>query len=272
MRAVIKSTGLTKHYRMGELVVEALCGVDLTVRSGEFVSIMGASGSGKSTLLNVLGCLDKPTSGDYLLDDVDVSGLSRDEYADIRNQRIGFVFQGYNLLSRTTAAENVGLPLFYSHSVSASDTRKAAVAALDQVGLGDRVNHEPNEMSGGEQQRVAIARALVNNPSIILADEPTGNLDSRTSLEVMAVLQNLNDQGITILLVTHEPDIAEYTKRIITMRDGSIVSDRPVWDRRTARVDLLAMSDTRSDDTSSGGAFTTASEGGAEPRSGEYSI
>jgi len=238
MNAVIETRALTKHYVMSAQTVRALDGVDLTVKTGEFVSIMGASGSGKSTLMNVLGCLDEPTSGTYLLDGRDISSLTRDAYADIRNQRIGFVFQGYNLLSRTTAVENVELPLFYNHSVHPDDARKAAIEALKRVGLGDRLNHVPNEMSGGQQQRVAIARALVNSPSLILADEPTGNLDSRTSLEIMALFQELNDQGITVVLVTHEPDIAEYTKRIVMMRDGVIVSDKQVWDRRTAHVDL----------------------------------
>lgn len=240
MNTVIETKGLTKHYVMGSQTVRALDGVDLKVRQGEFVSIMGASGSGKSTLMNVLGCLDEPTSGTYVLDGADVSSLSRDAYADIRNQRIGFVFQGYNLLSRTTAVENVELPLFYNHDVPPDDARQAAVEALKRVGLGDRLDHVPNEMSGGQQQRVAIARALVNRPSLILADEPTGNLDSRTSLEIMALFQELNDQGITVVLVTHEPDIAEYTRRIVVMRDGRIVSDKKIWDRRSASADLAA--------------------------------
>jgi putative ABC transport system ATP-binding protein len=237
-RSVIRVEGLTKHYRMGEVVVEALRGIDLGVRPGEFVAIMGASGSGKSTLLNVLGCLDEPTSGQYVLDGVEVSSLSRDDYADIRNEKIGFVFQGYNLLSRTSAAENVELPLFYNHSVAPGEARRAAIDALERVGLRDRVSHVPSELSGGQQQRVAIARALVNRPSIVLADEPTGNLDSLTSLEIMALLQDLNDRGITIVLVTHEEDISEYTKRIVVMRDGRLICDRPVWNRRDARRDL----------------------------------
>jgi putative ABC transport system ATP-binding protein len=256
MTPVIGIKGLTKHYQMGEMVVEALRGVDLTVRSGEFVAVMGASGSGKSTLLNVLGCLDEPTGGTYMLDGTDVSSLTRDDYADIRNERIGFVFQGYNLLSRTTAVENVELPLFYNHKVRPEAARAAAVEALEKVGLGDRMSHEPNEMSGGQQQRVAIARALVNRPSIILADEPTGNLDSRTSLEIMALLQELNDSGITIVLVTHESDISEYTKRIVVMRDGRLICDKPVWDRRNARRDLKAAS---------GAAVAGATSGTGEP-------
>ncbi len=241
MNTVIEAKGLTKVYHMGDVVVHALRGVDLTVRTGEFVAIMGASGSGKSTLMNVLGCLDKPTSGDYYLDGLDVSRLGRDEYAEIRNQRIGFVFQVYNLLARTSALENVELPLFYDHTGRIDDPRKSAVQALERVGLGDRLGHEPSELSGGEQQRVAIARALVNRPAIILADEPTGNLDSRTSIDVISVFQELNDQGITILLVTHEPELSEYARRVVVMRDGVIVGDRQVWDRRNARKDLETM-------------------------------
>ncbi len=227
---------------MGEVVVHALRGVDLTVMRGELVAVMGASGSGKSTLMNVLGCLDRPTSGEYYLDGRDVSRLTRDEYAEIRNQRIGFVFQTYNLLPRTSALENVELPLLYDHDGRVKDARATAAAALERVGLGDRLEHEPSELSGGEQQRVAIARALVNNPAIILADEPTGNLDSRTSVDVMTVFQELNDQGITIVIVTHEPEIAQYAKRVVVMRDGRIVGDRQVWDRRSARMDLQNMS------------------------------
>ncbi len=241
METVIETRGITRDYRMGEVVVRALRGVDLDVRRGEFVAIMGASGSGKSTLLNVIGCLDQPSSGTYRLDGLDVSKLNGDQYAEIRNQRIGFVFQTYNLLPRTSALENVELPLFYDHGDRITDHRGSAIKALDRVGLGDRLGHEPSELSGGEQQRVALARALVNNPSIILADEPTGNLDSRTSVDVVSVFQELNDQGITILLVTHETDIAQYTKRIVVMRDGTIVGDRQVWDRRSAAKDLENM-------------------------------
>jgi putative ABC transport system ATP-binding protein len=241
MKPVIETRRITKEYRMGEVVVRALRGVDLTVQRGEFVAIMGASGSGKSTLMNLVGCLDTATSGDYFLDGTDVSQLTRDQYAEIRNHRIGFVFQGYNLLPRTSAVDNVELPLFYDHSGRIEDSRGSAIRALERVGLGDRINHEPNELSGGEQQRVSIARAMVNEPAMILADEPTGNLDSRTSVDVMTVFQELNDQGITILLVTHEPDIAEYTKRIVVLRDGHIISDRAVGTRRNARSDLAAM-------------------------------
>ena len=241
MKPVIETRGITKEYRVGEVTVRALRGVDLTVETGEFVAIMGASGSGKSTLMNLVGCLDTATSGDYFLDGSDVSQLTRDQYAEIRNHRIGFVFQGYNLLPRTSAVDNVELPLFYDHSGRIKDSRGSAIRALERVGLGDRVNHEPNELSGGEQQRVSIARALVNEPAIILADEPTGNLDSRTSVDVMTVFQELNEQGITILLVTHEPDIAEYTKRIVVLRDGHIINDRDVAKRRNARSDLARM-------------------------------
>jgi putative ABC transport system ATP-binding protein len=241
MNPVIETRGITKEYRMGEVVVRALRGVDLVIQPGEFVAIMGASGSGKSTLMNVMGCLDTATAGDYYLDGADVSKLSRDQYADIRNQRIGFVFQGYNLLPRTSAVDNVELPLFYDHSGRIEDSRGSAIRALERVGLGDRAHHEPSELSGGEQQRVAIARALVNEPAILLADEPTGNLDSRTSVDVMSLFQELNDQGITILVVTHEPDIAEYTKRIVVLRDGRVTSDRSVANRRSAASDLAKM-------------------------------
>jgi len=238
---VIEMRRITKDYCVGDVTVHALRGIDLSVERGEFVAIMGASGSGKSTLLNVLGCLDEPTAGEYHLDGVSVRGLSRDEYAHIRNQRIGFVFQTYNLLPRTSALDNVELPLFYDHTGRIADSRVAAVRALERVGLADRMGHEPSQLSGGQQQRVALARALVNEPAMILADEPTGNLDSRTSIEVMALFQELNAQGNTILIVTHEHDIARYARRIVVMRDGLIVTDRPIDGRRDAARDLEAM-------------------------------
>jgi putative ABC transport system ATP-binding protein len=216
---------LTKVYQLGEVDVHALRGVSVNVAKGEFVAIMGASGSGKSTFMNILGCLDKPTKGSYILEGIDVGKLSRDELAMIRNKKIGFVFQGFNLLSRTSALENVELPLFYGPTSTKVRKEKAA-EALERVGLGDRIHHYPNQLSGGQQQRVAIARSLVNDPSIILADEPTGNLDSRTSVEVMDIFQGLNDNGITIILVTHEPDIAQFAKRHIVFRDGKIRADK----------------------------------------------
>jgi putative ABC transport system ATP-binding protein len=241
MTTVIETRALKKDYRMGTVTVHALRGVDLSVKTGEFVSIMGASGSGKSTLMNMLGCLDTPSEGEYLLDGLNVNNLTRNEYADIRNQKVGFVFQGFNLLAKTSALENVELPLFYDRSNRIPDTKQAALDALGRVGLSDRVHHEPNQMSGGEQQRVAIARALVNNPAIILADEPTGNLDSRTSVEILALFQELNDLGITVVLVTHEPDIARYTRRIIQMSDGRIVGDKSVTNRLIAKEVLPTL-------------------------------
>ena len=238
MSNVIRTEQLVKTYVSGTNEVHALRGIDLTIGKGEFVAIMGASGSGKSTLMNLLGCLDTPTSGSYELDGVTVEGLDKDALADIRNQKIGFVFQGFNLLPRTTALENVELPMLYDRTGRVRDTRALAAAALQRVGLGDRLDHQPSELSGGQQQRVAIARALVTEPALILADEPTGNLDSRTSIEVMALFQELNAQGITIVLVTHEPDIAAYTKRIVEVRDGRIRRDEPVKNRRSAARDL----------------------------------
>ena len=238
---VIRTVGLRKSYQMGPNTVNALRGVDLTVEQGEMIAVMGASGSGKSTLMNILGCLDTPTAGSYFLDGIRVDGQTKNALADIRNQKIGFVFQGFNLLSRTSALDNVELPLLYDRAHRIKDTRAAAERALDRVGLGSRMDHHPSELSGGQQQRVAIARALVTEPALILADEPTGNLDSRTSVEVMALFQELNDHGITILLVTHEPDIAEYHRRIVEVRDGQIIRDEPVLDRRIAADDLAAL-------------------------------
>jgi putative ABC transport system ATP-binding protein len=238
---VIRTEGLTKVYTMGNNQVHALRGVSLRVEQGEMIAVMGASGSGKSTLMNILGCLDLPTGGAYYLDEVRVDGLSKDALADIRNQKIGFVFQGFNLLARTSALDNVELPLLYDRKHRFKDTKAQAARALERVGLGKRMDHHPSELSGGQQQRVAIARALATEPSLILADEPTGNLDSRTSVEVMALFQELNDQGITILLVTHEHDIADYHKRVIEVRDGQILRDHPVENRLDAKAQLAEL-------------------------------
>ena len=224
--AVIKLAEIHKVYHTGEVDVHAVQGVTLEISPGEFVAIMGSSGSGKSTLMNLIGCLDRPTRGNYQLDGIDVSTLDRNALAEIRNQKIGFVFQGFNLLSRTTALENVEMPMLYRrHRSSAHEQQEHAIRALELVGLVDRADHKPNQLSGGQQQRVAIARALVNQPSLILADEPTGNLDSRTSVEVMALFQELGRAGITVVLVTHEPDIAQYASRVVVMRDGRVLSD-----------------------------------------------
>jgi putative ABC transport system ATP-binding protein len=235
MKPLIETRKLEKIYVMGDVRVNALRGVDLTVQAGEMAAIVGASGSGKSTLMNLLGCLDTPSSGEYLLEGHRVTRLAADEYADIRNEKIGFVFQGFNLLARTSALENVELPLLYDRQKRIPDPLGEAEKALRRVGLGDRMDHEPNRLSGGEQQRVAIARALVNRPSLLLADEPTGNLDTRTSMEIMALFQELNEQGLTVVLVTHEPDIAKCAARVIEMRDGLVLSDHPVKDRLAAR-------------------------------------
>ena len=225
MSEVIRVENLEKIYHMGDVEVPALRGINLTIERGEFVAVMGSSGSGKSTLMNILGCLDRPTAGKYYLDGEEVGSLSADEWAHIRNQRIGFVFQGFNLLSRTTALENVELPMMYNGFAS-KERHRRALEVLSLVGLAGRLDHTPNQLSGGQQQRVAIARALVNKPALILADEPTGNLDSATSNEIMALFQQLNlQQGITVILVTHEPDIAEHAKRQIVFRDGQVMSD-----------------------------------------------
>jgi putative ABC transport system ATP-binding protein len=238
----IQLRNLVKTYQTGEVEVKAVRGVTLEIHRGEFVAIMGASGSGKSTLMNALGCLDQPTSGDYLLDGVAVAGLNRKQSAKLRNQKLGFVFQSFNLLSRTSALENVELPLFYSHPlVSLRERRRRAAESLQKVGLGSREGHHPSQLSGGQQQRVAIARALVNRPELVLADEPTGNLDTRTSIEIMGLFQELNDAGITIVMVTHELDIAAYCKRVVVMRDGVIISDTPNASRRLARAQLAAL-------------------------------
>jgi putative ABC transport system ATP-binding protein len=224
---VIHTEGVTKVYAMGAGQVHALRGIDLTVEAGEFVAVTGASGSGKSTLLNILGCLDLPTAGAYTLDGERVEGLDRNALADIRNRRIGFVFQGFNLLARTSAVENVELPLLYDRSGRRLATRNLAVEALERVGLADRASHLPNELSGGQQQRVAIARALVTRPALLLADEPTGNLDTRTSVDVLTLFQELNRQGITIVLVTHERTISSFARRIVELSDGAVISDEP---------------------------------------------
>ncbi len=242
MAAIIKLDNVHKTYHTGEVDVFAVRGVSLEIAQGEFVAIMGASGSGKSTMMNIIGCLDRPTEGRYLLDDVDVSHLDRDELAAIRNKKLGFVFQGFNLLSRTSALENVELPMLYTYNhLTSAEQRERAVHALQTVGLADRADHHPNQLSGGQQQRVAIARALVNSPALLLADEPTGNLDTRTSTEVMGVFQKLNDEGITIVMVTHELDIASYTKRNVIMRDGVVVNDTLVQRRSMADVELRKL-------------------------------
>ncbi|MBS1941276.1 MAG: ABC transporter ATP-binding protein [Bacteroidetes bacterium] len=240
-RPIIAINDLHREFRMGGETVRALRGVSLDVHRGDFVTIMGASGSGKSTLLNILGCLDKPTSGTYELDGTNVATLSRNELAHARNRKIGFVFQSYNLLARTTALENVELPLLYNPGVSAAERRARSEAALVRLGLGSRMLHVPSQLSGGQQQRVAIARALVNDPVVLLADEATGNLDTRTSYEVMEIFQELNDGGMTIGFVTHEPDIARFSKRTIVLKDGQIVQDGPVADRLFAKQELAAL-------------------------------
>ena len=241
VRPVIEIAGVTKVYDTGGNKVYALRGVDLTVHSGDMIAIMGSSGSGKSTLMNILGCLDVPTHGSYVLDGVRVDGLDRNALADLRNQKLGFVFQGFNLLARTSALENVELPLLYDRTHRWTEPAALAARALERVGLGDRLDHQPSELSGGQQQRVAIARALVTQPTLLLADEPTGNLDSHMTVEVMALFQQLNDQGITILIVTHEPEVAKYARRIVEVRDGRIIRDHPVIDRQDAAADLRAM-------------------------------
>ena len=243
MPPVIAVRNLVKTYVVGEVEVRALRGVNLEVQPGEFVAVTGPSGSGKSTFMHIAGCLDRPTSGQYLLDGQDVSRMSKDALAAVRNRKIGFVFQGFNLLSRTSALDNVELPLLYGgHTMKTADRHKRAMAMLEAVGLGERSDHHPNQLSGGQQQRVAIARALINNPAILLADEPTGNLDTRTSIEVMGIFQRLNqERGITVVLITHEMDIAEYGTRTVTFRDGQVVADKAVARRRQAQEELAAL-------------------------------
>src|SRR5947208_3123741 len=243
MSTVISAKNLIKTYVVGEVEVKALRGVNLEVRRGEFLAVTGPSGSGKSTFMHIVGCLDRPTSGQYFLDGQDVSRMSRDQLASIRNKKIGFVFQGFNLLSRTSALDNVELPLLYAGSGMKSHERhKRAMEVLKAVGLEDRADHHPNQLSGGQQQRVAIARSLINNPSILLADEPTGNLDTRTSIEVMDIFQRLNrERGITVMLITHELDIAEYGTRTVAFRDGLVISDRSNTRRRLAQNELAAL-------------------------------
>jgi putative ABC transport system ATP-binding protein len=248
MSAVISVRELTKTYTVGDLQVPALRGVTLDVQPGEFLALTGPSGSGKSTFMHLLGCLDRPTSGQYILNGRDVSTLDSRALAHVRNDEIGFVFQGFNLLARTSALENVELPMLYRRGVSARERHERAAAALTSVGLGERLDHHPNQLSGGQQQRVAIARALVNQPALVLADEPTGNLDTRTSIEVMQIFQRLNEQGLTIVLVTHEPDIAEYATRIVSFRDGRVRGDRPVTTRRRADQELLALAAQHTED------------------------
>jgi putative ABC transport system ATP-binding protein len=242
MATVIATRNLVKTYTLGDNVVRALAGVSLDVEAGDFLAVTGPSGSGKSTLMHILGCLDRPTSGEYVLDGRDVSKMSNDELATVRQQKIAFVFQGFNLLPRTSALDNVELPLLYGgRRIPAADRRRRALAALEAVGLHERADHHPNQLSGGQQQRVAIARALINDPAILLADEPTGNLDTRTSLEVMDLFQRLNrDRGITVLLITHEADIAEHASRILSCRDGLVRSDRRLTNPRSAKVELAS--------------------------------
>ncbi len=240
MAPVVKIEELHKIYDSGEVPVHAVRGVSLDIHKGEFVALMGASGSGKSTLMNMLGCLDRPTRGRFFLDGIDVSKLDKNELADLRNQKLGFVFQGFNLLARTTALENVELPMLYGRHrrASSAEIRDRAMHCLEIVGLANRADHFPNQLSGGQQQRVAIARGLVNEPQVLLADEPTGNLDSRTSIEVMGVFQKLNDEGITIVMVTHELDVAHFCKRALILRDGVVVRDEPTKERSIAEVEL----------------------------------
>jgi putative ABC transport system ATP-binding protein len=238
---IISVKNLIKIYKMGDIEVHAQRGISIDIQKSDFVAIMGKSGSGKSTFMNIVGCLDIPTKGEYSLDKVNIGTLSKDQLAQVRNKKIGFVFQSFNLLSRTTALENIELPLMYNSRIASREMRNKAMRALESVGLSDRYHHLPNQLSGGEQQRVAIARALVNDPVVILADEPTGNLDTRTSVEVMDIFQQLNKRGITVVIVTHEPDIASYTNRNITFKDGKVQKDIPVTKPKIASEELLTL-------------------------------
>ncbi|WP_324027311.1 ABC transporter ATP-binding protein [Maribacter sp. BPC-D8] len=240
-KEIIKIENLKREFTMGAETVRALRGISFTIKEGEFVTIMGSSGSGKSTMLNILGCLDQPTSGTYEIDGVSMKDLSRNELATIRNEKIGFIFQSYNLLARTSAIENVELPLLYNSKVSTEERRKRAIEALKMVGLGERMDHTPAQLSGGQQQRVAIARSLVNKPVMILADEATGNLDTRTAYEIMSIFQDLNEQGITIAFVTHEPDIATFSSRTIVLKDGEIMQDYQNHNVQSAAVELAKL-------------------------------
>ncbi|MBD1259036.1 ABC transporter ATP-binding protein [Maribacter polysiphoniae] len=240
-KEIIKIKDLKREFTMGNEIVHALRGISFTINEGEFVTIMGSSGSGKSTLLNILGCLDQPTSGTYEIDSVKVKDLSRNELATIRNEKIGFIFQSYNLLARTSALENVELPLLYNSKVSTDERKQRAIKALEMVGLADRMDHTPSQLSGGQQQRVAIARSLVNNPVMILADEATGNLDTRTSYEIMSLFQELNEKGITITFVTHEPDIATFSSRTVVLKDGNIIKDYMNSDIQSAATELALL-------------------------------
>src|SRR6478735_12598261 len=247
--ALVRLVDVHKTYRTGEMEVPAVRGVSLEIKRGEFVALMGASGSGKSTLMNIVGCLDRPSSGHYFLDDADVSGLNRDQLAEIRNRKLGFVFQSFNLLSRTSARENAELPLIYSaQNLSHAQLREKADRVLASVGLAGREDHFPSQLSGGQQQRVAIARALINDPEVLLADEPTGNLDSRTSIEIMGIFQELNGRGITIVMVTHESDIAAYAQRNVVLRDGLVLNDFAVAERRNAVVEMERLATSARDE------------------------
>ena len=240
-KTIIEVKDLKKEFDLGEVKVHALRGINLQIKEGQFVAIMGTSGSGKSTMLNILGCLDRPTSGEYIIDGVPMNDLTKNELAGLRNTKLGFVFQSYNLLSRTSALENVELPLYYNSKIKAKERKEKAIAALEAVGLADRMHHTPNQLSGGQQQRVAIARSLVNDPVVILADEATGNLDTRTSYEIMSLFQKLNEEGKTIVFVTHEPDIARFTSRQVIFRDGHVISKELVKNRLSAAKMLTEL-------------------------------